>query len=386
MSPDKDKPGSGKKGKKVRVDLRRNRLKPRRVKDWTEKARDAEEMEFDATQRERVRSKGDLSRRRTIMVGDEADQDPELIAGVVVAMRGLFADVDDGKRVWPCTVRRVLRTRLIEDRHPVTVGDRVSFRPQAIHEGVEEEGVIERVQERTGQLRRRAGRRVHTVVANVDYALIVSSAAEPEPKPHLIDRYIIASLSGDITPVICMNKIDLDIDGYASDILDRYEDLGYRTLQASARRGDGIDELGEILKDSETVLAGQSGVGKSSLLNAVQPGLSLRVGDIVEHTQKGRHTTTTATLIRLDRGGYVVDTPGVKSFDIATVPINELEEHFIEFQPFVPRCKFSDCTHTHEAHCAVKSAVDAGDILPERYDSYARLLEELKGEAADFGK
>lgn len=125
------------------------------------------------------------------------------------------------------------------------------------------------------------------------------------------------------------------------------------------------------------MLAGQSGVGKSSLLNALQPGLALKVGDIVEHTSKGRHTTTTATLIRLESGGYVVDTPGVKSLDVSTVPLNEIEMYFVEFGPHVPECKFADCTHTHEIQCAVLAAVESGEIHPERYESYVRLFEEL---------
>jgi ribosome biogenesis GTPase len=294
----------------------------------------------------------------------------------VVAVRGLYADVDDGKNVRPCTVRRVLRTRLIEERHPVTVGDRVRFRVESEDEGVAREGVIEAVESRGGQLRRYAGRRVHTIVANVDQAIIVSSADEPPPKPHLIDRYIVAALAGDITPIICMNKADLDSDKSARKLLDRYAELDCVTLYTSAVNGDGIESLRDVLRDNASVIAGQSGVGKSSLLNAVQPGLRLRIGDIVEQTSKGRHTTSTASLIRLEIGGFVVDTPGVRSFDLATVARHELEAYFVEFVEHVPDCKFPDCTHTHEEECAVKLAVERGEIHIERYESYVRLFEE----------
>jgi ribosome biogenesis GTPase len=385
MDNPKDKgdgqPGDGSKGKpgkKVRVAFKQNRAKPRRVNDWTDQAKENEDYELDSVSSESVVAKGDLSRRRTIIVpdGDEAP-DADLRSGVVVAMRGLIAEVDDGERVWPCTVRRVLRTRLIEGRHPVTIGDRVRFRIESEGGGALAEGVIERVEPRTGRLTRMVRGRVHTIAANIDRAIIVSSAALPDPKPHLIDRYIVASLAGGIAPLVCMNKIDLDVNGRGVAILERFAALGYRVIATSAVTGAGIESFRGWLAEGASVLAGQSGVGKSSLLNALQPGLALKVGDIVEQTQKGRHTTTTATLIRLESGGYVVDTPGVKSLDVSTVPLNEIEMHFVEFGPHIPRCKFADCTHTHEIRCAVLSAVDSGAIHPERYESYVRLFQEL---------
>lgn len=367
---------SGKKGEKTRVAFRRNRSKPPRVTDVTRLAREAEDNEIDTDSVENVTAKGAMSRRRTVIIPAEGAEQTDLHRGVVVAMRGLFAEVDDGERVRLCTVRRILRTRLIKDRHPVTVGDRVRFRVEASGDAADAEGVIEVVEPRHGQLRRVAGRRVHVMVANVDQAIIVNSAGAPAPKAHLIDRYIVASQAGDITPIVCMNKIDLDEDGSARAMLDRYAGLGYRVLCTSATDGVGMDELRDVLKDKSSVVAGQSGVGKSSLLNAVQPGLKLTIGDVVEHTTKGRHTTTTACLIRLEFGGFVVDTPGVKSFDLSAVPRNEYEAHFVEFVPFVADCKFPDCTHRHEIGCAVKQAVADENIHPDRYDSYVRLFEE----------
>jgi ribosome biogenesis GTPase len=396
MSSPSGKP-RGKSGRKVRVPFRSNRAARRRRSDWTQQARDAEDHEIDAERSESVTAKGELSRRRTVVVpdGDEVPRD-SLQRGTVVAMRGLYAEVDDGKKIWQCTVRRVLRTRLIEERHPVTVGDHVQFLIESEGEGVAQEGVIEAVDPRCGELRRRAGRRVHTIVANVDQAIIVSSADQPSPKPHLIDRYIVAALAGEITPVICMNKLDLDhapeqvaegdraepaqAEGCglppAREVLERYSRLGYRTLYTSALTGEGVDDLRDVLKGKASVIAGQSGVGKSSLLNGVQPGLQLKIGDIIEQTTKGRHTTSTASLLRLDVGGYVVDTPGVRSFDLSTVGRHELEALFEEFVDHVPNCKFPDCTHIHEDDCAVRQAVERGDIHPERYESYVRIFEE----------
>ena len=373
MSNPRKKPGH-----KIRIAFRRNRSRPARVKDWTRQVSE-KGQDFDPQRTENVVAKGDLSRRRTVIVPDETAAGPATHRGTVIVVRGLVAEVHDGRRVWPCTLRRVLRTRRISGHHPIAVGDRVRFAIEADQDGVVNEGVIESVAPRRGELKRRIGRTDRTVVANVDQVVIVSSADQPSPKPHLIDRYIVATLAGAMQPVICMNKIDLQAAGNGAEILALYDSLGYPTLATSALTGQGIDRLGEVLGDKSSVLAGQSGVGKSSLLNAVQPGLSLRVGDIIEQTTKGRHTTSTARLLSLDRGGYVVDTPGVKSFDIGAVPLAELEMHFAEFTERVAECKFPDCTHIHEPDCAVQAAVDAGRIDPRRYHSYVRMFEERAG-------
>ena len=367
----------GKSGKKIRVSFRRNRSKRVRETDWTRRARDEEDQVLDTHRSESLSGKGSLSRRRTVIVSDkDTGAQSDLPIGIVVAMRGLYADVDDGERIRACTVRRVLKTRLIRERHPVTVGDRVRFRINPDTEGVVSEGVIEAVEPRTGHLRRYVGRRIQTIVANVDQAIIVCSAAEPAPKPHLIDRYIVASHAGDIIPIICMNKSDLETDGTIEELLIRYRALGYTAVCTSVVTGAGLDELRDILRDQASVIAGQSGVGKSSLLNVIQPNLKLQIGDIVAQTQKGRHTTTTAVLIRLEIGGYVVDTPGVKSFDLSVIDRNEYEAYFVEFVDRVKNCKFADCTHTHEHECAIKQAVEDGEIHADRYESYVRMYEE----------
>ncbi len=370
----RDKDASDKSGKKVRVSLRRNRGKPARAKDWTRIHRDDEDQAADAVLDENVISKGSMSRKRTIIENDPKTED--LSKGVVVAMRGLIAEVDDGERVWPCTVRRVLRTRLIKERQPVTVGDRVLFSIESDQEAVENEGVIEKVEVRKGMLTRVSGNRVHAIVANVDQVIVVTSAAQPSFKPHLIDRYIVAAHAGEITPVICCNKIDLDENDEAKNMLTQYADLGYQTLTTSTITGRGIDELREIFRDQTSAVAGQSGVGKSSLLNALDPSLNLRTAKVADDTNKGRHATTTAMLYKLPFGGFVADTPGVRSFDLSAIPINEIEMHFIEFAQHVPNCKFADCTHRHEIKCAVMQAVENGAISEIRYESYCRMFEE----------
>lgn len=363
-------------GRKVRVDFRRNRSPRVRKKDWTGEARAADDLEVESERGESITPKGALSRKRTIIEHDEQSLPGESRSGVVLAVRGLYVDVDDGSAIVPCTIRRVLRTRLISDRSPVTVGDVVTFRMQSSSQVGALEGVIHDVNPRTSQLRRFVGRRIQTIAANVDQAIIVSSAAEPHPRPGLIDRYIVAALHGGVRPVVVINKIDLDEDEQAASILERYIDLGYHTLTVSALCGTGIEELRRLLHDKVSVVAGQSGVGKSALLNAVEPGLTLRTGGVTRETGKGRHTTTTAVMIRLSNGGYVVDTPGIRSFDLSIVPRNEFEMFFEEFVEFIPHCKFPDCTHIHETGCAVADALDRGDIHPDRYDSYVRLFND----------
>ena len=373
MTPSPNSNSGRNRGRKVRVPFRRNRSRRARVKDWTRQANEAQDGEIEATSQERVRPKGALSRHRTIMVGGDSHAD--LRTGIVVAWRGRFCDVDDGERVWRCTVRRLLRTRFTRERQPLAVGDRVGFRGDTDEGGGCLEGVIESVEPRTGQLRRKVRKRIHTIVANVDRVIIVSSAGQPHPKPHLIDRYLVAASAGNVEPIVCMNKMDLDPE--AATILDRYVRLGVGTLATCALSGVGIESLRDILSAGTSAVVGQSGVGKSALMNAVQPGLGLRVGAVAADTGKGRHTTSTATLFRLDCGGFIVDTPGIRSFDLSTVGRFELEEHFTEFVEHVARCKFPDCTHTHEDRCAIKNAVESGLIHPDRYESYRRVFEEL---------
>lgn len=371
----KGKGRGGKPGQKVRVDFRRNRQRPSRTKDWTH-LHGGEEEKVDAVPlSESVVAKGDLSRRRTIIESDDLAHKGDR-SGVVIAMRGLIAEVDDGQRVWPCTVRRILRTLRIAERQAITVGDRVHFSIEADETGVLNEGVVEQVEPRRGELKRVAKNRIHTVVANVDQAIIVASTGIPSLKPHLIDRYLVAVHHGDITPVICVNKCDLDADEEIPPVLELYRSLGYTAFAASAVSGEGIDTLRAQLAGKCSAVAGQSGVGKSSLLNAADPELNLRVGDVNLETLKGRHTTTTAHLIKLAGGGYVVDTPGVRSFDLSAVPLNEIEAHFVEFVPHIPNCRYPDCTHTHEHDCAVKAALDRGEITAQRYESYVRMLQE----------
>ncbi|MGL6094817.1 MAG: ribosome small subunit-dependent GTPase A, partial [Fimbriiglobus sp.] len=277
-----------------------------------------------------------------------------------------------------------------DERNVVTTGDRVWFRPIGRAGGVssrgvppgadtpgspeagspEPEGVIERVEPRHGVLTRASRRREHVLVSNVDQLAIVVSLVEPALKPHLIDRYLAAAQKGGLAPVLCLNKIDLADPAEFQPLIGAFARIGVPAILTSARSGVGLPRLRELLTGRATVFGGQSGVGKSSLLNAVEPGLGLRVREVSESTSKGRHTTTTAELIRLGSGGWLVDTPGVRQLQLWDTRPEEVEGLFREFRPFVALCGFPDCTHIHEGTCAVKAAV-ARRLIPERrYQSY----------------
>jgi len=372
-----DKPK--KPGKKVRMEFRRNRSQPARDKSWTRQFHEHRFEELDPVQSESVVAKGALSRKRTVILAEPTDEqdrptEGQRRRGVVLCVQGPIVEVEQDGQIWSCTVRRVLRTRLIEERSPITVGDRVQFRAVAHQTGPELQGVIEDVEPRRSCLSRMSDRRIHTIAANVDQAILVASADVPPLKPHLIDRYIVAAHAGSIRPVVCINKMDLDHDGAARRTLELYASLGYTALATSVPEGMGIEQLKEILKDQCSVFVGQSGVGKSSLLNAVEPSLNLPIGQVSEATLKGRHTTRTARLIKLTLPGYVVDTAGIRTFDVETVPRGELEAYFVEFVDRVAECKYPNCTHIHEDGCAIRAAVQAGHIHPQRYESYVRMF------------
>jgi ribosome biogenesis GTPase len=370
--------------KKIRVDLRKNRTKPPREHGWTREYHEHGYAEDEAGQSsERVRPKGELSRRRTIIaeLGDaEAPTETPAempavdlatcLPGRVIRVHGLQSVVatDDGRTV-RCAVRRLLRSLVIDERSIVATGDRVWIRLAG------SEGMIERVEPRHGVLTRASRNKEQVIVANVDQLVVVTSLAEPALKPHLIDRYLVSAEQGGIRPLVCFNKADLADAAPFQQFLGMYAQLGVPVVLTSIKTGQGIAQLRELLKDRETVFSGQSGVGKSSLLNAVQPGLDLAVAEVSDVTDKGRHTTTTAELIRLQFGGWVVDTPGIRQFDVWDVEAEVLEGFFPEFRPYVPLCRFPDCTHRHEEDCAVKRGVDQHRIAGQRYETYVGMFE-----------
>ena len=369
-----------KKGKKIRVELRKNVQKRSRTKNFTREVLGAGIELADLESGERVSGKGRLTRRRTI-IGIESEEGDELLrevdeskclTGRVLSAVGLnsFVETDDGKR-YACTVRHIVRKLARDERSAVVAGDRVLFLPQD-----DEYGVIERVEPRHSTLSRTARGKEHVLVSNVDRLLIVVSAAEPPLKVNLVDRFLISAEKGDVSSILCINKIDLVDLVSLQPIVGLYGRLGYDVVTTSAITGFGIERLKWLLKDHETVLAGQSGVGKSSLLNALNPGWGIRTSEVSDWTKKGKHTTRRAELRELDYGGWVIDTPGIRQMKLWDVIPEEVEGFFIEFHPFVALCKFPDCSHTHEKNCGVKRAVEQDLISSARYQSYCKIISD----------
>lgn len=366
------------KKKHVRAEFRKNRSGRARQGDWTRRFKSESSESEDAAYQERVSGKGELSRKRTVRgvtAGDDGlgvalDVDEAAcLRGRVLAVHGLISTVEaeDGAH-YQCAVRRLLKTLHTDLRHVVAAGDRVLFRPAD-----NREGIIERVEPRHGVLSRDSRGRQQVLVANVDQLIVVASAAEPPLKPNLVDRFLVAAEQGRLRAIICINKVDLIDVADIQPLVGVYSQMGYTVILVSAKTGFGIERLRRRLRGKQSVIAGQSGVGKSSLLNAVQPGLGLAVGEVVAETKKGRHTTTTARLIPLEMGGYVVDTPGIRQFLLWDLISQEVAGYFRDLRPLVSRCEFPDCTHTHEAGCAVKDAVADGWLDVRRYESYQRM-------------
>ena len=377
------------KNKKIRVDFKKNRQKRTRDNDLTREI-DAAGAHPDAQRSsERLSGKGDLTRRRTLIVSEDAAGNSRrqispagCLAGRVVSAIGLNCIVRavDGV-LYECTVRRVVRTMSRDSRNAVVTGDYVLFRATGgENEAGAPQGVIEAVEPRVGIVSRRHDNREHLLAANVDQAAIVASADEPPLKPGLIDRFIISCEKGEVTPLVCINKADLVAPHALDRLVTLYRHLGYTVLPTSVVDGRGLVELKRALAGRTTVFTGQSGVGKSSLLNAVCPVLELRTGGVSGGTTKGTHTTRRAVLLPLDptnpAAGDVVDTPGVRQFQLWEVAAEEVEGYFVDVRHFVPGCRFPDCTHTHEEACAVKQAVDLGFIVDSRYESFLKIISD----------
>lgn len=370
---------------KLRTEFRKGHQGRVRRGDLTRQFRAGEDAELaDAEQGERVSGKGELTRKRTV---HGADAEPGLAAGLrvdldlkgktvlsgrVVSVHGLKSRVlaDDGA-IYECAIRQVLKSLSTDQRNVVVTGDRVLFRAES-----PADGIIERVDPRRSELSRGSRGRQHVIVANVDYLLVVGSAAEPHLKPALIDRFLLTAEQCGIEPVIVINKVDLTDPVALQPLIGVYAALGYRILVASASDGTNVEYLRELLRGKQTALAGQSGVGKSSLLNCVQPGLGLAVAEVSRENEKGRHTTTAARLIPLEMGGAVCDTPGIRQFQLWDIDAHEVGGLMPDLRPYVSRCRYPDCLHLTEDGCAVKDAVADARIDARRYDAYCHLLED----------
>jgi len=296
---------------------------------------------------------------------------PALQDGVVVENRGALFDVMVDGHVVQCLLRGKLKKGKQRAATPVAAGDRVKI--AMLEPG---RGVIEEVLPRESDFSRMAAGSVplqQTLVANVDQAVIVFAAAEPRPDLFLLDRFLVQAMAGALEPLVCVNKSDL-VDGeplHARFAV--YRQCGFRVLFTSAQSGDGVEDLKEALADRRSVLCGPSGVGKSSLLNAIAPELKLRVGDMGDVTHKGRHTTSSITLLELPFGGWVADTAGLRQMGFWEVSAEQVAAAFPDLHPYLGKCRYSNCSHGSEDGCAIWEAVESGEVEGRRVRSWRQM-------------
>ncbi|MCP4363516.1 MAG: ribosome small subunit-dependent GTPase A [Chloroflexi bacterium] len=302
----------------------------------------------------------------------------QLNGRVIKAISGFFTVQTDEGEIISHLPGRMKKQR--QDSSLVAVGDGVT-----ISLNKDGTGTIEAIAERKSVLSRTRPSahkratitdREQVLVANLDQVVFVFAVKKPHPSLRKLDRFLVVAEMNELTAVICVNKIDLVGLEKAQNLFGLYEEIGYRVIYTSVPQNSGIVELHDCLHDKISVFAGSSGVGKSSLLNAIQPGLGLKVNEVSQASGKGLHTTRYAQLFSLDSGGYVADTPGIRGLALFDLEPTEVDAYFCEIAPFVAGCRFSDCSHQHEPGCAVRAAVQRGDIYPQRYNSYLRLREE----------
>jgi ribosome biogenesis GTPase len=310
----------------------------------------------------------------------------EQVHGLVIRTQSGFFAVETPQGPVVCQLRGKLKEDY-KDTDLVAIGDRVT-----IEQLPDNTGVIVDVDERERVLSRVApssavgtsAEREQVIIANPDQAIFVFAAAHPAPHVRMLDRFLVAAEKAHIPDIrICVNKIDLLENGQEAEIHEMfgvYAHIGYPVLYVSAETREGIDDLRAVLAGKISVFTGPSGVGKTSLLNAIEPDLGRRVNMVSQATTKGRHTTRYSELIALGDGAYIADTPGIRAISPWDVEPDELDAYYIEIAAHVSECKFQDCTHTHEPDCAVVSAVERGEITADRYDSYLRLREALEEE------
>jgi ribosome biogenesis GTPase / thiamine phosphate phosphatase len=285
--------------------------------------------------------------------------------------------VQAGTARYQCRIKGKKLKEPARSYNPIAPGDLVEIIPDAIGPG---EAMIASVRKRRTRLVRwnKKGRAPQVLAANADLAVCVTTPDAPPFRPRFIDRLIVAAESGGLTPVVLLNKSDLPCPADVAERLEHYSRMGYEVLRVSARTGEGIADLVSMLRNKTAVLVGQSGVGKSSLLNALSPGLDQRVGVLSQKHNRGNHTTNFSILIDLEPGLRIVDTPGVRELELAEVLPEEVGFHFRDFTAHSQSCSYQPCLHDNEPGCAVAAAVERGEIHADRYESYLRILQELR--------
>lgn len=301
------------------------------------------------------------------------------LQGIVIKSTGSWYIVQtEDNQLFNCKIKGKFKTQGIKSTNPIAVGDKVDFILQK-EEGV---GLIKTIHPRKNYLIRKATKlssRSHIIAANVDYAILVVSLAFPRTSSGFIDRFLISTEAYHIKTIIVFNKIDLH-DKILQKQLDEwkeiYEKIGYTCLAVSAKTGKGVEVLKKQIQNKINLFSGHSGVGKSALINAIQPDLKLKTATVSDATEKGTHTTTFAEMHPMHSGGYIIDTPGIKGFGLIDFVATEVPSYFKEFAPFAAQCKFHNCTHTHEPDCAVIHAANSGAIAKSRYNNYLAIIKD----------
>lgn len=298
--------------------------------------------------------------------------------GVVIKSTGSWytVSVEDGEEI-ACRIKGKFRLQNIETTNPVAVGDIVLF-----EELDDETGVIKKIEERKNYIIRKSvnlSKRAHIIASNVDQAFLVVTIKNPKTYTYFIDRFLVSAEAYGITTIIVFNKIDLLADGEKEELenlIGLYTEVGYTCIKTSVEDGIGLEKLKKQFKNKTSMIGGHSGVGKSSLLNAIDGNLSIKIGEISTSHKQGKHTTTYAEMHPLSFGGYVIDTPGIRGLGLIDIEKDKICHYYPEFVERMQLCKFHNCIHINEPKCAIKSAVENGDISLVRYDNYLNLYYE----------
>lgn len=296
--------------------------------------------------------------------------------GVVIKATGSWFDVDCQGQIYSCRLRGRLRLKGSRSTSPVVVGDIVTF-----NEDSEGSYTIEEVSARQNYIIRRASnlsKESHIIAANIDRAVVVATLKSPKTPLEFIDRFLVTCQAYKIPATIVLQKVDLLVDDAAA--IDEFEHIynqaGYEVIRTSTLTGEGIEDFKELLRGNKTLISGNSGVGKSTLVGVIEPQLNIRTAEVSSSHNKGRHTTTFSTIYPLTIGGYIIDTPGIKGFGLLDISPEELWHYFPEMLHYGAECQFYNCTHIHEPRCAVRDAVERGDISFQRYESYLKILDD----------
>ena len=305
----------------------------------------------------------------------QTTNDTTRIEGTVISSTGSWYEVATPNDTLNCRIRGRLRLKGIRSTNPVVVGDRVVVEPDG-----ESSAIVEIIPRRNYVIRRASNlsKESHIIAANIDHALLIVTLHSPTTPREFVDRFLVTCEAYKVPVTIVLGKADKLVDEYreeAEEFEAIYRDAGYEVLHLSSTTGEGVEAIRAMLHNNTTLVAGNSGVGKSTLVSTIDPSLDIRTGEISESHHKGKHTTTFSTMYPIE-GGYIIDTPGIKGFGLIDIESRELCRYFPEMMRLAPDCHFYNCTHTHEPGCAVTEAVKEGRVAWSRYESYLKILDE----------